>query len=148
MRARFAAALGLAFLTGAVAGTRAEAQQTRVHILRSRPYTPADTTGLVHAPEQLTAVLVAGVPRDVGACAPHLRDTALNIDLLLIASFSNTSVTTSGDTVFTYRTTYGDYAPRTRRVYGLNDGEVVRVDCSRDRPVGRVRTRSAPLDRR
>lgn len=117
----------------------AGAQETRVHILRSRPYTSADSTGLLHAPARLVEVRRLSVPRQPGSCASHLRDPAINADLLLIASFSSSTVTTSGDTVFTYRSTYGDYAPKAGRVYGLSAGDYVRVDCSRDRPVARIR---------
>jgi len=139
------AVLALLGLAGGAA--RLQAQDTRVHIIRTRPYTNADTTGLVHAPERLNAVSSSALAREPGTCAQHLRDSALNIDLLLVAAFTNSNVRTSGDTVFTYRTTYGDYAPKTR-AYGLQDGELVRVDCARDRPVGKVRKSNALPDSR
>lgn len=129
---------------GLVLSTQAFAQDKRVYVMKSRPYTPADTTGLIHAPTTLTETRTIGLPRTIGDCAPHLRDSAQNIDFRLIASFTASSVTTSGDTVFTYKTTYGDYRPETKRAYGLAEGEVVRVDCSRNRPVGKARLGTAP----
>jgi hypothetical protein len=147
MNGRLFVAFGLTALTCTLGGARLQAQNARVHIILSRPYTSADTTGLVHAPEKLAEVSIAGLPREAGTCAHQLRDAARNIDLLLIASFANSTVRTSGDTVFTYRTTYGDYAPKTR-AYGLQEGELVRVDCARDRPVTRVRKSNALPDSR
>jgi hypothetical protein len=120
---------------------QAEAQETRTQIIRARPIEATDTTGLVNAPESFAQVDSAALP--LGSCAPRLRDAAANLDLLLIAANTTSSTEVRADTLFTFKSAIGDYAPQARSAYGLAADELVRVDCATNRPIGRAR-RSPP----
>jgi hypothetical protein len=136
-----AAALALSILAFQV--TPGAAQDNRVQIVRPRPLERPDTTGLVNAPE----VFVQADPQlmvALGACAPRLRDAAANLELLLIAANTSSSTEVRGDTLFTFKSALGDYAPQARTAYGLTTEELVRVDCTTNRPIGKARRAPAP----
>jgi hypothetical protein len=120
-----------------LAGQLAAQDTTRVRVIRLVPFTGPDTTGLVHAPTTLVEVNNKE-PRAAGACALHLRDPAINVNLLLVASNSNSTSSISGDTLYITRVSVGDYEFQQGKAYGLTADELLRVDCARDRPIGKV----------
>jgi hypothetical protein len=136
---RLAAAFAFVLLAHPLA-----AQETRTQVIRARPIEGRDTTGLVNAPEsfvQPDSGLVA-----LGSCATRLRDANANLELLLIAANTASSTEVRGDTIFTFKTAIGDYAPQTRAAYGLAAEELVRVDCATNRPIGRSRRAPPPRE--
>ena len=134
------AVLALAALAGDARLLGAQSTQ----IIRARSIQVPDTTGLVNAPEVFEQQDSAVVP--LGSCAPRLRDATANLELLLIAANTTSSTEMRGDTLFTFKTALGDYAPQTRVAYGLAADELVRVDCTTNRPVGRARRTPPPRE--
>src|SRR5438067_396917 len=104
---------GFSVMLMALASSSLSAQNARVRIVRMIPNTTPDTTGLVHAPGAFVAD-DAERTRIVGTCATHLHDPATNTELLLIAANTNSRLLTRGDTVFTFKTAFGDYAVQGR----------------------------------
>jgi hypothetical protein len=127
----------------AVQAIPAAAQENRVQIVRPRPVERPDTTGLVNAPE----AFVQAEPNPLialGTCAQRLRDAAANLELLLISANTSSSTEVRGDTLFTFKSALGDYAPQTRSAYGLAADELVRVDCTTNRPISKARRAPSP----
>src|SRR5688572_22200805 len=142
LRTGYLAAL-LALPIAAAYAPPAAAQETQVQVIRPRSVERPDTTGLANAPETFVHADTAGLIA-LGSCAPRLRDAAANLELLLISANTSSSTEVRGDTLFTFKSALGDYAPQARTAYGLAADELVRVDCTTNRPIGKARRAPPP----
>ena len=65
-----------------------------------------------------------------GECAMHLRDPVNGVEWRIEASQAWTDTVTRGDTTVVRHTAIGDYVPALPRPYGMEPGQVVRIDCA------------------
>ncbi|HSJ29878.1 MAG TPA: hypothetical protein VK933_00495 [Longimicrobiales bacterium] len=90
-----------------------------------------DLRSATNLPQQFTVVIPAATPGD---CPPQLRDPGLHATLRLERSVMRQ---VSDSTAARYRAT-GDYSVEPNGLYGEEEGEGLRVDCSRLRAIGVV----------
>lgn len=90
-----------------------------------------DLRSATNLPQQFTVVTPAATPGD---CPSQLRDPGLQTTLRLERSVMRP---VSDSTAAGYRAT-GDYSVEPKGLYGEEEGEGLRVDCSRLRAIGVV----------
>lgn len=90
-----------------------------------------DLRSATNLPQQFTVVTPAATPGD---CPPQLRDPGLHATLRLERSVMRQ---VSDSTAARYRA-IGDYSVEPKGLYGAEEGEGLRVDCSRLRAIGVV----------
>ena len=112
----------------------AAGQRISVKIETARPYTET----LPPAKDVPARFEVEGEPGDVGTCAPQLVDRERGVKLRIGASRKESRGTQRGDTTIVVHSGYGDYYVDPPSAYGLRDGEMLRVDCSQNVPIGRA----------
>lgn len=67
---------------------------------------------------------------EMGECAVRLRDATNQVDWFIDAAQAWESTEVRADTTFVRHTAIGDYIPGDLGVYGMEWGQVVRVDCA------------------
>ena len=90
-----------------------------------------DLRSATNLPQQFTVVMPSATPGD---CPPRLSDPGLHATLRLERSMMRQ---VSDSTAAHYRA-IGDYSVEPRGLYGEEEGEGLRVDCSRLRAIGVV----------
>jgi hypothetical protein len=115
---------GIVMIVGCV-----QRQTTRVEVMTGELEAPADLRSATNLPAQFTIITPAA---SAGNCPPELRDPGLNTILRLHrAVYRPVADTTAHRAV-------GDYTVQPMGRYGEIEGEGLRVDCVRLRPIGVV----------
>lgn len=116
---------GIVLLAGCV-----QRQTTRVEVMTGEMEAPAELRSATNLPAQFTIITPAAGP---GNCPPELRDPGLNTILRLHRAVYRPAADT------TAHRAVGDYTVQPVGRYGEIEGEALRVDCVRLRPIGVVR---------
>jgi hypothetical protein len=115
-----------------VSGGCVRREITRVEVAPDVMESGQDLRTATNLPQQFTVVTPPATPGD---CPPTLRDTGLHATLRLRRSV----LRPVPDSAATQYRAVGDYAVEPQGLYGEEEGEGVRVDCSRLQAIGVVR---------